>query len=541
LYHLVRSRLDFSMSQNYDYIIVGSGFGGSVSALRLAEKGYKVAVLEKGKRFAPEDYAKTNWNFRKYFWLPQLKFYGIQCLTLLKHIFILHGAGVGGGSLVYANNLLVPPDEVFEKPEWGPGDWKSILAPHYATAKRMLGATPSPTTSPTDGFLAEVGQELTGKDTFHINEVGVFYNKSGERVPDPYFDGQGPDRDPCTLCGACMVGCRDGGKNTLDKNYLYLAEKLGVDIIPETEVTQILNRGNSYRIMTRKSTGFKHPIQAFTARGLILSGGVMGTVKLLLKSAENGDLPKLSPRLGDLIRTNSEALLGVKTRRKDVNYSKEVAITSGIYPDQDTHIEIVRYPQGSDAMSLLTTLLVGGGGWLPRPLRFLATMARHPLLALEALNPFQWAHRTAILLVMQTVENYMQFDFKRRWWRLGRRSLNSRKTPGVPMVPTYIPVANEVATRLAQKMDGHAYSLLPEVLFDVSSTAHILGGCAMGTTEQAGVCDFKGRVHGYENMYVVDGSVIPANLGVNPSLTITAVAEYILSSIPDHSESPFYD
>lgn len=337
-----------------------------------------------------------------------------------------------------------------------------------------------------------------------------------------------------------MVGCRDGGKNTLDKNYLYLAEKLGVEIIPETEVKQILNRGDGYRIMARKSTGFKHPIQNFQARGIILAGGVMGTVKLLLRSKQQGDLPLLSPRLGDLIRTNSEALIGVKSRKKDVNYSKEIAITSGIYPDPDTHIEVVRYPKGSDAMALLTTILVGGGGKMPRPLRFLFTVLRHPLKTLESLNPFQWAHRTAILLVMQTVENYMRFDFKRRWWRLGGRSMNSSRAPGVDMVPAYIPIANQVAQKMAEKMEGQAYSVLPEVLLDVSSTAHILGGCAMGTTEQDGVCDFKGQVHGYQNMYIADGSVIPANLGVNPSLTITALAEYINSQIPQRKNSPYY-
>jgi len=520
------------MTSKYDYIIVGSGFGGSVSALRLAEKGYSVAVIEKGKRYRPKDFAKTNWNFRKYFWLPQLKFYGIQCLTLLKHVFILHGAGVGGGSLVYANNLLIPPDEVFHKPEWGPGDWKTKLAPHFSTAQRMLGATPSQTLAPTDHMLAEIGKELTGEDTFHVNDVSVFYEGSGEKVPDPYFNGDGPDRTGCTLCGACMVGCRDDGKNTLDKNYLYLAEKLGVDVIPETEVTHILSRGGGYRIVTRKSTGFRHPQQIFSSTGVILAGGVMGTVKLLLKSQRNGDLPHLSSRLGDLVRTNSEALIGVKTKKKDINYSKEIAITSGIYPDKDTHIEVVRYPKGSDAMAMLTTLLVRGGGRIPRPLRFLGTALRHPLKTLEALYPFNWAHRTAILLVMQTVENYMKFDFKRRWWRLGGTSMNSSKAPGVSMVPTYIPIANKVAEKMAEKMEGNAYSVLPEVLFNVSSTAHILGGCAMGNTEQEGVCDFKGKVHGYENMYVVDGSVIPANLGVNPSLTITALAEYILSKIP---------
>lgn len=524
------------MSKSYDYIIVGSGFGGSVSALRLAEKGYSVAVLEKGRRYRPVDFAKTNWNFKKYFWLPQLKLYGIQCLTLLKHVFILHGAGVGGGSLVYANNLLVPPDHVFQKPEWGPGNWKERLKPHYEMAQRMLGATPSQSTSITDEFLAEVGQEMTGRDTFHINDVGVFYEDSGEPVPDPYFDGAGPERVGCTRCGACMVGCRDGGKNTLDKNYLYLAEKSGVTILPEVEVIDIRIKGEGYELLTRKSTGFRHTRRRFQTSGLILAGGVMGTVKLLMQTKSRGHLSNLSPRLGDTIRTNSEALLAVKTRKKDINYSKEIAITSGIYPDENTHVEVVRYPKGSDSMALLTAPLTGGGGRLPRPLLFFLNILRHPLKALESVNPFKWAHRTAILLVMQTVENYMRFDYKPRWWRLGAKSLNSSAAPGVDMVPAYIPVANEVAERMAEKMDGHAYSVLPEVLFNVSSTAHILGGCKMGATEQDGVCNFKGEVHGYKNMYVVDGSVIPANLGVNPSLSITAIAEYIMSHVPDRKE-----
>ena len=374
--------------------------------------------------------------------------------------------------------------------------------------------------------------EITGEDTFHVNEVGVFFGEAGETVDDPYFGGQGPKRTGCTLCGACMVGCRDGGKNTLDKNYLHLAEQLGVTIQPETEVTQVIPRTGYYRILARKSTGLRHPPVSYETRGVIFAGGVMGTVKLLLKNRSDGTLPELSPQLGNFVRTNSEALLGVKTRDKDKDYTNHLAITSGIYPDKNTHIEVVRYPRGSDVMAILTSTLIGGGGRIPRPLRFLAALFTRPLKIFESFWPFDWARRVSILLVMQTVENFMRFDFKRRWWRLGRRSMNSRIVPGVPKVPAYIPIANEVAERMAAKMDARAYSVLPEVIFDVSSTAHILGGCGMGSRPEDGVCDYSGRIHGYENMFVVDGSVIAANLGVNPSLTITALSEFICSQIP---------
>lgn len=519
-------------NDRWDYIVIGSGFGGSVAALRLAEKGYRILVIEKGKRYRPADYARSNWNFRRYFWMPRIGFYGIQCLTLLKHVFILHGAGVGGGSLVYANNLLTPSDEVFAKPEWGDSGWKERLEPHYQTAKRMLGATPSRNIGAADEKLAEIGRELTGQDTFHLNDVGVFFGESGETVPDPYFDGRGPERTGCTFCGACMVGCRDGAKNTLDKNYLHLAEQLGVSILAETEVEQVIPRQGYYRLLARKTTGIRRPRSAYESKGVIFAGGVMGTVKLLLRCKADGLLPKLSDQLGNTIRTNSETLTAVKSRDTKVNLSNHLAITSGIYPDADTHIEIVRYPRRSDAMSLLTSTLIGGGGRIPRPLRFLAALFRKPLKFFEAFWPFNWAQRTSILLVMQTVENYMRFTFKRRWWRLGGRSMNSAIVPGVPRVPAYIPVADEVTRRLAEKMDGRAYSMLPEVMFDVSSTAHILGGCNMAASPREGVCDFQGKVHGYDNLHIMDGSVIPANLGVNPSLTITALAEYLVGTIP---------
>lgn len=520
--------------ESFDYIVIGSGFGGSVSALRLAEKGYRVAVLEKGKRYRPKDFAKTNWNFRKYFWMPKLHFYGIQCLTLLRNAFILHGAGVGGGSLVYANNLLIPPDQVFQKPGWGPGDWRTRLAPHYKTAQSMLGATPAARTDEADRLLAEVSADIRGKDTFHVNDVGVFFGEPGKTVPDPFFKGKGPERTGCTFCGACMVGCRDGGKNTLDKNYLYLAEQLGVQIFPETEVLDVKPDGKTgYTITTRKSTGFSHPQSMVQAGGVIFSGGVMGSVKLLLKCKTSGSLPCLSAQLGNFVRTNAEALLAVNARDKKADYSGQIAITSGVYPDAETHMEIVRYPEKSDAMALLSTLLVGGGKPWPRPLRLVGNIIRHPLRFLHSLWPFNWAQRTPIVLVMQTVDNHMRLTFRRRWWRFGKRSFNSTM-PKEHKIPSYIPIANKVTKRLAEKMNGRPLSILPEVLFDVTSTAHILGGCRMSETPETGVVDFQGKVHGYDNLYVVDGSIVPVNLGVNPSLTITALAEYVMSQFPEN-------
>ena len=515
-----------------DFIVIGSGFGGSVAALRLAQKGYRVRVLEKGRRYRPEDFARSSWNLPKFLWMPRIGLHGIQCLTLLRHVLVLHGAGVGGGSLVYANQLLVPPDSVFDERQWGGAGWKERLSPFYAEARRMLGAVTCPSVGRADTLLAEVGRELRGKDTFHVNEVGVFFGEPETSVPDPYFHGKGPDRTGCTLCGACMVGCRDGGKNTLDKNYLYLAEQLGVSIVPETEVTGVRPAGVGYAVRTRRATGFRGPHRTYTARAVVFSGGVMGTVPLLMNCKRKGWLPNLSGRIGDYVRTNSEALLGVTARDRNVDYSDHIAINSGIYPDDHTHIEVVRYPKGSDAMSALTTLLVDGGSGTPRALRFAREAARHPMAFVRSLWPVGWAARTAILLVMQTAENHLRLGFQPRWWGLGRPGLNSEIAPGTARIPTFIPIANEVARRLAEKMNGQPQSCWTEVLFDIPVTAHILGGAVMGESPNQGVTDFSGRVFGYPNLYVADGSVVPANLGVNPALTITALAEYILSKIP---------
>lgn len=518
---------------DYDFIVIGSGFGGSVSALRLTQKGYKVAVLEKGKRWNTEEFPVTNWNIRKNLWLPAIGCYGPQMLTQLKHVLIFHGGGVGGGSLVYANQLLVPPDEVFQRPEWGPGNWKEKLMPCYDRAKKMLGANQSPQIGIADKCLREVGIELTGKDTFHKNDVGIFFGTPEVTVPDPYFDGKGPDRTGCTFCGSCMIGCPVGAKNTLDKNYLHLAEGLGAKIFPETMVTGVRPIDGGYEILTQKSTGFRHPKQVYKAKGVVFSASVLGTVKLLNKCRQDGLLPDISGELGNYVRTNSEALLGVKSRDKSVNWNDQIAITSGIYADDKTHIEMVRYNKGSDVLLNLLTLMTGGGGKLPRGLRFLGNIIRHPLRFLFLLWPLGKAATITIVLVMQTCENYLQLDYKPRWWRLGRRSQNSKVPKGLRRAPSYIPIANEVTQRLAEKMNGIPLSLLPEAAFNAMTTAHILGGCCMGESPDKGVVNFKGEIFGYKNLFVADGSVVPANLGVNPSLTITALSEYIMDQVPE--------
>jgi cholesterol oxidase len=522
---------------DYDFAIVGSGFGGSVSALRLTEKGYRVAVLEMGKRWRKEDFPKTTWNVRKYLWRPWAGMYGILQMTLVKDAFFLHGAGVGGGSLVYANTLLVPPDEAFRDARWVGQDWKAALAPHYETAKKMLGVVRSPIIVETDRMLKEVADEMGRGDTFHHANVGVFFgDEPGKTVPDPFFGGEGPERTTCTMCGGCMVGCRVGAKNTLDQNYLYLAEKRGAVIEPESKVVDIRPLdGGGYELEIVRSTGLRHPQRHLRVRGVVVSAGSYGTVDLLMRCKERGTLAKLSSQLGRYLRTNSEALLGIRSRKPDVDYSRGIAITSGVFVDDKTHIEVVRYPAGSDALAPLATVLTDGGGGVPRWLRWIGTALRHPLQFLRTVVPFGWAKKTAILLVMQPVDNHLRYTLRRRWWWPFSKKLDSDRGDGPP-VPVYIPVANLVAKKMAAKMDGVAQSGLLEVLLGKASTAHILGGCPIGLTPEDGVVDPDSRAFGYEDFYVVDGSIIPANLGVNPSLTITAMAENAMAKMPLRSE-----
>jgi len=522
------------MTQNgfdHDFIVIGSGFGGSVSALRLTEKGYSVGVLEMGKRWQPEDFAKRNWNVRKYMWLPQLLCHGIQQITLLKDVLVFHGAGVGGGSLNYANTLPLPPDEVFRDPRWPTEeDWKEKLAPFYKLAYYMLGADEAKETFNSDFKFKEILDEMGRGHTFKKHQVAVYFGEPNTTAPDPFFQGEGPDRTGCTLCGACMTGCRDGGKNTLDKNYLFLAEKRGCVIHPETKVVDVRPlEGGGYEIHTVRSTSVlaKKP-RVFRARGVVFSASVLGTVKLLFKCKERGSLPKISDALGDYVRTNSEAILSARANSYEEDYSKGIAITSGGWPDDNTHIELVRYGKGQDFMKLMLTHLTGGGPPWPRWLRWLGNIVRHPIRALRCMNPIGWAQRQAIVLVMQPLDNKMKLVRRwRPWGRVMTTELDAEKK-----APTYMPLANEITEKLARKMEGEPQSLLLEVLFNTASTAHILGGATMARSPKEGVCDPKGRVYGYDNMYVADGSVVPANLGVNPALTITALSEYIMDQVP---------
>ncbi len=521
---------------SYDFIVVGSGFGGSVSALRLAEKGYSVLVVEAGKRWRTDEFPRTNWNLRKYLWLPGLFCYGIQRLTLLSDVLVLSGAGVGGGSLVYANTLLVPHDEVFTRGTWPRGsDWKTRLAPHYETARRMLGVTPTPRVWAGDESLKRFGDATGCGGAFSTTNVAVLFGeRAGEDAGDPFFGGEGPARATCTYCGGCMVGCRYGAKNTLDKNYLFFAEKLGAEVLPETLVTLLERDGDGgWLVHTRRSTRkVRHGRRTLRAHGVVLAAGAMGSTDLLLRCREAGTLPGLPPALGHGARTNSEVICGATARDDRVDYSEGIAIASSLYASSDTHLEVVRYSTGSDFMGFLATLLVDGGSRLGRPLKWVATCVRHPLDLLRSLNPFGWARRTVILLVMQTVENSIRVVRRRHWWWPFTRRLSSRRDPGHRPIPSYIPIANEAARAVARDIGGFPASAVNEVLLNVPITAHFLGGACMGSGPDEGVVDEHNRVFGHDGLWVVDGASVPANLGVNPSLTITALAEHAMSAIP---------
>ncbi len=523
------------MEHNYDVIIIGSGFGGSVSALRLTEKGYRVGVLEAGRRFAPEDFPKTNWNLRRFFWFPRLGMRGIQRMTLLKDVLVLSGAGVGGGSLVYANTLYRPHDAFYDDPQWADvTDWKDELDPFYSLAERMLGANDNPTHTPADEVIVEIAERLGVEDTFRPTPVGVYFGDPDAEVPDPYFGGAGPARSGCRECGGCMVGCRFNAKNSLDRNYLYLAEQAGAVVHPEHEVVDLEPlAGGGYAVTAqRPGTWFSREPYRYTASQVIFSAGALGSTKLLLKLAEEGRLTGLSPKAGDVVRTNSEALLGATAKGTNVDYSKGVAITSSIHPEPRTHIEPVRYSKGSNVMGLLATVLTDGGGRMPRQLRFLWNVIRHPIGFLRTLSVRRWAERSVILLVMQSYDNSLRVLRKRGMF--GAR-LTSVPGTGEPN-PSYIPVGNEASRIAAEVMDGFPGSSINEVLLDVPTTAHILGGACIGGSPADGVVDPYHRVYGHEGLHVVDGAAIGANLGVNPSLSITALAERAMAMWPNKGE-----
>lgn len=525
----------------WDFLIIGSGFGGSVSALRLAEKGYSVAVLEAGKQYRSEDFPKTNWNVFKHLWAPGLRCFGILRISLLSDVLILSGAGVGGGSLVYANTLLDPPDAFFNDPQWAHmADWKQTLAPHYRMAKRMLGATRNERVTPADDALREAATRLGYGDTFRMQEVGVYFGEPEKTVDDPYFDGKGPPRTGCRFCGGCMIGCRHDAKNTLDRNYLFLAQKIGVQLFPETTANLIREAPQGgWLVDTYRTTSFlRGHKRTFQARNLVLSAGALGSTGLLLKCREEGTLPRLSPMLGCRVRTNSETLTGATARHGKVDYSEGIAITSSVFPDEVTHVEPVRYPAGSDLLSFLASIQTESASPWKRPFKWLWNMLTHPMDALRVIWPFGWARRSIILLVMQTLDNSIRVFRKRRWWWPFGKGLVSTAENQREKVPVTIPQAQPLTRKLGEVMDGVPQNALNEIMLNTGITAHILGGCPIGDSPETGVIDKHNRVFGYEGLYVADGSMIPANLGVNPSLTITALTEHAMSHIPERAQSP---
>jgi len=531
-------------SGDFDFIVIGSGFGGSVAAHRLTEKGYRVAVMEMGRRWTPENLPHTNWRIWRWIWRPRLALRGFFDIRPFRHVMILHGCAVGGGSITYACTSLAPGDTVWDNGSWsGLADWKAEMPPFYETARRMLGVTENRILGPADHILQRAAEAEGVGATYYQTKVAILESEPGQpegsSVPDPYFGGEGPARNTCTACGGCMMGCRYNAKNTLDKNYLYLAEKHGAHVFAETRVVDVIPRNGSadgsagYEVLTEKSTAWvRRQRRRFTCRNVVFAASALGTMDLLFRLREKGSLTALSPQLGNRVRTNAESLIGIRVPHSPEDLSAGVAIGSGIYLDEHTHIEVVRYPRGSDAMGLLATLLTGGRpDWTRIPLwavTLATSLLRHPWRTARCLHPFGWARESVILLCMQSLEGYIDMRLGRPWFWPFHRVLVSRGRP----IPTFIPLANEFARRAGQAIGGVPMSMLSEILFNIPGTAHVLGGCAIGRSAAEGVVDRNHHVFGYQNMYVCDGSVIAANLGVNPSLTICALTERAMSHIP---------
>ncbi len=514
---------------DHDYIIIGSGFGGSVAALRLSEKGYRVLVLEKGKRLSAKDFPKRNWNLRRWLWLPLLRFFGFFRISLFRHLTVLSGIGVGGGSLVYANVLQVPPGEFFRSGSWaGLANWERELPPHYKTVLTMLDAVPNPRLEAGDRALERLAGELRKSDRFGPTTTAVFFGEPDVTVPDPYFGGKGPERAGCNFCGGCMVGCRYNAKNTLDKNYLYLAEGLGAKIQPESEAVDVSPIGaqdgsQGYQVTWRPSLSPFRKGGSLTCRGVVFSGGVLGTVKLLLR-LKGSSLPGLSERVGHDVRTNSESLMGVMTFDKEMKFSDGVAIGSIVQTDEHSFLEPVRYPSGSGFWRLFMAPMAHGKSVVTRIAKMLYDLARHPVENWRIYSVSNWAEKTQILLFMRTIDSTLRLTH-------GRFGLRSGKDRGE--APTaFIPEAKDLAERYGSIVNGKPMVLLSETLLGIPTTAHILGGAVMGRDRSEGVIDSGNRIFGYKDLYICDGSAVSANPGVNPSLTIAALAERAMGMIP---------
>ncbi len=520
------------MEMDFDYIVIGSGFGGSVSALRLAEKGYKVLVIEKGKWFnKPEDFPKTNWNLRKWLWLPSLGLQGIFKMTFFRHVGVLSGTGVGGGSLVYANTLPVPGDAFFNTGSWkGLANWQEELKPFYQQAKTMLGAYTHPYTSRSEKVMQQLATEIGKPEAFQKTDVAVYFGTPEVTVPDPYFNGKGPDRTGCKLCGGCMLGCRYNSKNTLDKNYLWLAQQLGVQIMAEKEVTRVIplseDGSAGYEVHFKDSLRWFGKTGKLRTKGVIFSGGVMGTVPLLLKLRET-TMPRLPSAVGKGVRTNSESLIGVTTRDKLV-FSEGIAIGSIVQLDERRSIEPVKYSEGAGFWRLFMAPMISGRNFFIRFFNMFREFFSHPIDYLRMAFVDDWSKRTQILLYMESIDSSL--SLKKNVFGGLRTQLDSGPAP-----TAFNPKAQELAGKVEAIINGRALVMSTEALFGIPTTAHILGGACMGADETSGVIDAQNRVYNYKNILVCDGSMISANPGVNPSLSITAITEYAMTKIPHKS------
>jgi cholesterol oxidase len=536
-------RMNATRQNVYDYVVIGSGFGGSVSAMRLTEKGYSVLVLERGKRFEDKDFPKTNWNLPKYLWLPALRFHGFFEMTFMNGLLALHGSGVGGGSLTYGNVLIEPDARLFASPSWSHlNDWKTELQPHYESARKMLGVTRNPRLTHADQVGKQIAESLGYGHTFESLPVGVFFGEENVKVADPYFHGEGPERVGCNFCGGCMVGCRYGAKNTLVKNYLYFAEKNGAEVRAEVKVVDLRPltadsrppsavKDARYEVVYQSSTSPIKRKQTVFAKNVIVSAGTLGTLELLFRCRdETKSLRKISGQLGNRVRTNSENILGVTAREQGVDYSKGIAISSIFNADEVTRVEPVRYSDGSSFLRVMTAPLIDGtNNMLMRFLKTLWEIVRKPRDFLYGKIFSRWARSTTILLVMQTEENLTRIRLGRSLFTFGRKGLvvHHEKEHSAESLP----LAHTITLAFAEKVDGVSATSFTDSLFNFPTTAHLMGGVPFGKSAEDGVIDLDFQVFNYPGLYVVDGSVMPANPGVNPSLTITALAEYAMSKM----------
>jgi cholesterol oxidase len=519
-------------SVSYDFVIIGSGFGGSVSAMRLAEKGYKVLVIERGKRWKDHEFPRSNWHLKKYFWAPWLNWLGIQKIDFFRQLFVLSGTGVGGGSLVYANTHMMPSDHFFQNPEWARfKDWKKVLLHYYEKAKFMLGTSQFNKMHREDEALKSIAKDMGREEEFgFVDGVGVYIGNDNEKSSvDPYFNGLGPDRRPCIECAGCMIGCRHNAKNTLTKNYLYFAEHFGAEILPEKEVDKIEKTDTGY-LITAKNTrrwGKRKPLKIHTGQ-VVISGGVLGTLKLLFRQKNHyKSLPAISDRLGEQLRSNSEMLSGVTATRGTVNNG--LAISVVFNPDEETHVELCKYPNGSGLMNFLGGPATDGYHPALRPFVYLSQYLLHPVRSIRMLFQQDKARNTVYLLIMQHLDSAMKVTWVNNLLGIGRLKL---KNTGRKKVPAYIPQGQSITRQMATKLGGIPLNSLPEMVFNTPTTAHILGGCPMGEDRENGVVNECFELHGYPGIRIIDGSIVPANLGVNPSLTISALAEYAMDQVP---------